>query len=207
MSFLILIRHGKSEWNEQGLWTGLTDSPLSAKGREEARQIAERLKGFKIDAAFSSSLSRAKETLAIVLKEINQKPPVKESSALNERDYGVFTGKNKWAIKMLVGPEEFKKIRRSWDYPIAKGESLKMVYARVVPYFEKEIQPKLKSGKNVLVSAHGNSLRALVKFLEKIPDEKIAEVEIETGEAWIYEIDQTGKIVSKTTTPPVSNKK
>ena len=124
--------------------------------------------------------------------------PVTENRALMERDYGVYTGKNKWEIKKQVGDEEFKKIRRSWDHPIPGGETLKMVYERTVPYYREKILPLLKSGKNVLIVASGNSLRSIVKYVEDIPDKKIADFEIETGEAYVYRIDEkTGKAISK----------
>lgn len=197
MPYLVLVRHGKSEWNEKGLWTGFTDIPLSESGRNEAKKTATAIKGLPIDLAYTSPLSRAKETLSIIMNTLGQSAPVKENFALNERDYGVYTGKNKWEVKEQVGSDEFKKIRRSFNHSIPKGESLKMVYERVAPYFEKEILPKIKDGKNILVSAHGNSIRALVKYLENISDEKIADVEIKTGEAWVYQISTNGKVVSK----------
>ncbi|KKU70580.1 MAG: 2,3-bisphosphoglycerate-dependent phosphoglycerate mutase [Parcubacteria group bacterium GW2011_GWA2_47_21] len=197
MSYLILVRHGKSEWNEKGLWTGFTDIPLSESGRNEAKKTAAAIKGLPIDLVYTSPLSRAKETLSIIMNALGQSAPVKENFALNERDYGIYTGKNKWEVKEQVGSDEFKKIRRSFAHPIPKGESLKMVYERVIPYFEKEILPQLKAEKNVLVSAHGNSIRALVKYLEGVSDEKIADVEIQTGEAWVYKMARNGKVISK----------
>jgi 2,3-bisphosphoglycerate-dependent phosphoglycerate mutase len=197
MSYLVLIRHGKSEWNEKGLWTGWRDIPLAPQGFEEAKQTGEQLKDIRFDYAYTSALIRAKQTLEEILKVLGQHPPVVENQALNERDYGDYTEKNKWQIKEEVGEEEFQKIRRSWDYPPPNGESLKMVYDRAVPYFQAEIEPKLKDGKNILIAAHGNSLRALVKYLENIPDEQIATLEIGTGEAYVYKIDDQGKVESK----------
>lgn len=122
--------------------------------------------------------------------------PISEHPALNEKHYGKFTGKNKWQIKKEVREEEFLKIRRSWDYIIPEGESLKMVYERVLPHYKKKIHPHLKKGKNVLIVASNNSLRALVKYLEEISDNQIAAVEIRTGEAFVYQIEK-GKIKSK----------
>ncbi len=197
MAYLVLVRHGKSEWNEKGLWTGWRDIPLAPKGFEEAKSTGEQLKDIHFDYAYTSALIRAKQTLDEILKVIGQNPPIVADQALNERDYGDYTEKNKWDIQKEVGEEEFQKIRRSWDYPPPNGESLKMVYARAVPYFESEIEPKLKEGKNVLISAHGNSLRALVKYLENIPDDQIATLEIGTGEAYVYQIDANGKVESK----------
>ncbi|MBI2074982.1 MAG: 2,3-diphosphoglycerate-dependent phosphoglycerate mutase, partial [Candidatus Levybacteria bacterium] len=196
MAYLILIRHGESEWNAQGLWTGLTDIPLSEKGKQEAQKAVEMLKNIPLNIAYTSTLSRAKETLEIIKKSLrlNNLPTI-ESQTLNERDYGVYTGKNKWEIKEKLGEEEFKKLRRSFDYPIKNGESLKDVYNRVIPYYKTEILPKLIEGKSVIISAHGNSLRSLVKFLENISDNDISNLEIATGEIYIYQIDENGKIV------------
>ncbi len=197
MAKLVLVRHGKSEWNEKGLWTGWRDIPLSQIGFEEAKRTGESLSDITFDASYTSALIRAKQTLQEILKVIGQNPTTIENKALNERDYGDYTEKNKWQVKEAVGEEEFQKIRRSWDYPPPNGESLKMVYDRAVPYFREEIEPKLKDGKNIIIAAHGNSLRALVKYLENIPDEDIATLEIGTGEAYVYDIDQNGKITSK----------
>lgn len=197
MATLVLVRHGKSEWNEKGLWTGWRDIPLAPKGFEEAQKTGEQLKDIHFDYAYTSDLTRAQQTLDEILKVIDQTPPITQDKALNERDYGDYTAKNKWDIQKELGEEEFQKIRRSWDYPPPNGESLKMVYERVLPYYQAEILPKLKTGKNVLVSAHGNSLRALVKYLESISDDKIALLEIGTGEAYVYEIDENGRVISK----------
>ncbi len=197
MATLVLVRHGKSEWNELNLWTGWRDIPLAQSGYEEAKVTGEQLKDIHFDFAYTSALSRAQQTLDEILKVIDQNPPIIRDKALDERDYGDYTEKNKWDIKREVGEEEFQKIRRSWDYPPPNGESLKMVYERVLPYYESEILPKLKEGKNILVSAHGNSLRALVKYLENISDENIALLEIGTGEAYVYQIDENGNITNK----------
>jgi 2,3-bisphosphoglycerate-dependent phosphoglycerate mutase len=197
MATLVLVRHGKSEWNEKGLWTGWRDIPLSQTGIEEAQKTGEELKDIHFDLAYTSALIRAQQTLDEILKVLNQHPPTTSHQSLNERNYGDYTEKNKWDIEKELGEEEFQRIRRSWDYPPPNGESLKMVYERVLPYYKQEIEPKIIEGKNILVSAHGNSLRALVKYLENIPDDKIAELEIGTGEAYIYQINENGKILSK----------
>lgn len=197
MAKLVLVRHGKSEWNEKGLWTGWRDIPLAAAGISEAQKTGEQLKDINFDLAYTSALIRAKQTLQEILKIIGQNPQITENQALNERNYGDYTEKNKWQIKEQVGEEEFQKIRRSWDYPPPNGESLKMVYDRVLPYYESEIEPKLKMGKNILIAAHGNSLRALVKHLENIDESTIATLEIGTGEAYVYDIDEGGKVTSK----------
>lgn len=198
MAYLVLVRHGESTWNEKGLWTGLTDVPLTEKGREEARVAAEKIKDIRIDIAYVSILKRAKETLFEMSKVLGlQNLPTFESPALNERDYGIYTGRNKWEVKREAGDEQFLKIRRSWDFPIPKGESLKDVYNRVVPYYINSILPNLKLGKSILVSAHGNSMRALAKYLENIPDQETPKLEMGTGEVWVYQINPDGKVVSK----------
>ena len=198
MAYLVLVRHGESEWNAKGLWTGWTDIPLSAKGHEEAKLAGEALKDIQFDLAYTSVLKRAKETLVDIQKVTGQIDlPTTEDKALNERNYGDFTGKNKWEVKEQVGEEEFQKLRRSWDNPPPNGESLKMVYERVLPYYESEILSKLKEGKNVIVAAHGNSLRALIKHLDNVSDEDIPKLELATGGIYVYQIDNEGKVTSK----------
>ncbi|MDO8621317.1 MAG: 2,3-diphosphoglycerate-dependent phosphoglycerate mutase [Candidatus Levybacteria bacterium] len=197
MSQLILVRHGESEWNAKGIWTGLTDIGLSEKGKEQARLVGEKLKGFSINFAFTSVLIRAKQTLNEVKSVLGIDVPTFEDKALNERDYGIYTGKNKWEIKKEVGDEQFQNIRRGWDVPIENGESLKDVYNRVVPYYEAEILPKLKEGKNILIVAHGNSLRALVKYLENLSDDEVKNLEILFDQIYFYEISPQGDVSSK----------
>jgi len=198
MAILVLVRHGESEWNAKGLWTGWTDISLSEKGRQEAKTAAEALKDIQFDLAYTSILSRAKETLEIIKQTLGILDlQTIESPALNERDYGEYTGKNKWEIEKEIGEENFQKLRRGWYYPVENGETLKDVYERVVPYYQQEVLPNLEQGKNILISTHGNSLRALVKYLDNISDEDIANLEIATGEAVIYEINSSGKVTSK----------
>ena len=195
MADLILVRHGESEWNKKDLWTGLADVSLSENGKKEARRVAFELSNLKIDIAYTSVLKRAKETLDIIKKVLNLHDlPETESKALNERDYGEFTGKNKWEIENVYGEETFKKIRRGWNYPIKAGETLKDVYNRVVPCYKQEILPKLKNGKNVLIVAHGNSLRALIKYLGSISDDDISNIELKTGEIYTYHVGRDGKV-------------
>lgn len=198
MAYLILVRHGESLWNAKGLWTGLTDIPLSEKGRKESKLVALALKNVKFDIAYTSPLIRAKQTLDEIKRVLSyRKLETVENGALNERDYGDLTGKNKWKIEKEYGEEKFTKIRRGWDYPIPSGETLRDVFNRVVPYYKQEIFPKLKEGKNALIVAHGNSLRALVKYVENISDKDIEKLEIATGEIYIYSFDEEGSIVSK----------
>ncbi len=198
MAKLILVRHSKSEWNELGKWTGWTDVDLNEQGRADAKTTAEALKDIQIDQAFVSKLKRAQQTLEIILNEIGQaNVPTTETAALNERDYGIYTGKNKWEVKEEVGEEEFQNIRRGWEHPIPEGETMKKVYERVVPFYENEVLPLLKSGKNVILAAHGNSLRALVKFLEDLSINDLMALEFGIGEAYVYEVDKSGKIEDK----------
>lgn len=195
---LVLVRHGESEWNALGLWTGWTDISLSEKGHIDARTAGESLKDIHFDIAYTSALKRAQQTLDEIKDKINQLHlrTIKDNT-LNERNYGDFTGKNKWEIEKEVGEEQFMKWRRGWDDPIPNGESLKDVYHRVIPYFETEILPKLKSGKNVIISAHGNSIRVLVKYLENITDTNIPSLEIAVGEVYVYTLNEEGKVVGK----------
>ena len=198
MANLILIRHGESEWNQKGLWTGWMDIKLSEKGKEESRNAGEKLKGFSIDIAYTSPLIRAKQTLTEIKNVLGlTNLQIFENKALNERNYGIYTGKNKWQIKKEVGKTKFKQIRRGWNSPIGEGETLKDVYNRVVPYYKTEILPKLKEGKNILILAHGNSLRALVKYLENMSEGEVENLEIATGEIYIYSLNEQGTIFSK----------
>jgi 2,3-bisphosphoglycerate-dependent phosphoglycerate mutase len=198
MAKLILVRHSKSEWNVLGKWTGWTDVDLNDQGREDAKTTAEALKDIQIDQAFVSKLKRAQQTLEIIFNEIGQtNVPTTQTAALNERDYGIYTGKNKWEVKEEVGEEEFQNIRRGWEHPIPEGETMKKVYERVVPFYEDTVLPLLKEGKNVILAAHGNSLRALVKYLEDLSIDQLMALEFGIGEAYVYEVDSSGKITNK----------
>lgn len=198
MAKLILVRHGKSEWNHLGKWTGLTDVSITEEGIIEARNAGEAIRDIPFDVAYVSELKRAKETLAHMLDVLEAEHiPVVASGMLNERNYGIYTGKNKWEVRDEVGEELFQGIRRKWDTNIPDGESLKDVFHRVQPYYEEEIVATLDKGSNALVVAHGNSLRALVKHIEGISDEEIALFEIGVGEVHIYELDKNGKVIGK----------
>lgn len=197
MAHLLLVRHGKSTWNATGQWTGWTDVELNEEGIAEAKRAGEALGDIEIHKAYVSDLNRAKQTLDHIKATLGKSIETVTAPELKERHYGIYTGKNKWQVKEQVGEEEFRKIRRSWDHPIPEGESLKDVYARVVPYFEKHILPDLKAGKNVLVSAHGNSLRALMKYLDHISDEAICDLEVGTGEIHCYTFDKGGAVTGK----------
>ncbi len=197
MAYLVLVRHGLSEYNKQGLWTGWTDVSLAKEGIEQARKTGEELKDIPLDYAYASDLKRTQETLHEILQITQQFPEIITDKAFNERNYGIYTGKNKWEVQKEVGEEKFQMIRRQWDYPIPEGESLKQVYDREVPYFTEQILPKIKEGKNVIIASSGNPLRALVKHLENIPDSEISKLEIGTGEAYVYQIDTEGKVLKK----------
>ncbi len=197
MAKLILIRHGKTEWNKLGKWTGHAESDLIEEGIADAKRAGESLKDIFIDCAFVSDLRRAQQTFTQICNTLGKDIKSVIHPAIKERNYGVYTGKNKWEIKEQVGEEEFQKLRRGWDVPIPEGESLKDVYARVIPYYESQIKPELLAGKNIAVVSSGNALRALVKYLEHIPDEKIAELEFGLGEVYVYTMDSAGGITSK----------
>lgn len=198
MAFLALVRHGESEWNAIDLWTGWTDIAVSEKGHRENKAAAQVLAGIKWDVAFQSALVRSHETLDDIKEVLGlQNIQTISDKALNERDYGNFDGMNKVEIQEKYGEELYQKWHRGWDYPLPHGETLKMVFERVVPYYKREILPLLTDNKNVLVSAHGNSLRALVKYLDNIPDDQIGFLEIPTGQVLLYQIDSTGKVLSK----------
>lgn len=198
MAFLALIRHGESEWNALDLWTGWTDIKMTEKGHRESRAAAELLRGVDWQIAFQSSLIRSHETLDDI-KEVLGLHDIQTitDAALNERDYGNFDGLHKAEVEEKYGRDLYQKWHRGWDYPLPHGETLKDVFERVVPYYKKEIVPQLIAGKNVLVSAHGNSLRALAKYLDNIPDEEVGFLEIPTGTVLIYQVDNSGKVLSK----------
>ncbi len=191
---LLLVRHTESEWNEKGIWTGTRDAKLSLKGFEDARLLGEAIRSITIHRAYASLQIRTLETLSSILGTIQQPVvPITRDAALNERDYGDYTGKNKHEMKNILGEELFERTRRGWDVAIPNGETLRNVYERIVPYYINEILPRLKLGENVLVVSHGNALRALIKYIENISDEDIQNVEMMFGGVVIYDIDDTGK--------------
>ncbi len=209
MSKLVLVRHGQSQWNLENRFTGWVDVPLSEQGRQEARRAGEQLKGVKFDKAYTSDLRRAQETLKIILDVIGQaKIPVEKDKALNERHYGALQGLNKKETADKYGEEQVHVWRRSYDVPPPKdktelnpdgiSESLKDTAARTLPYFQSKIMPDVKAGRNVLVAAHGNSLRSIVMDLDRLTKEQVLELNIATGAPIIYEMDGSGKILKKT---------
>ena len=201
MGRLVIIRHHESEWNKLGKWTGVVEVHLSPLGFEKSKEMGELIKDFHFDYIFDSTQIRSQETLAEILsvRISNKKIPIEHAKELNERDYGDYTGKNKWEIEKDLGHEEFIKIRRSWDYPIPNGESLKMVYERAVPFFIDKVLPLLRESKNVLIVAHGNSLRAIMKYIENISNENISNIEIPFGEILIYDLNDNGHVINKET--------
>ena len=187
---LVIFRHGQSTWNLENKFTGWVDVELTPKGIEEAKAAGEKLKGFVFNEAFTSVLKRAQETLRIALEVCGQnKIPVTNDIALNERKYGDLQGLNKAETALKFGDEQVKIWRRSYDVAPPNGESLKDTAARVIPYFEKVIAPKLKAGENIVIAAHGNSLRALIMHLEKMTPEEILKFEIGTGQPRVYELN------------------
>ena len=217
MSKLILTRHGQSTWNAENRFTGWVDVDLSKKGVEEAEKSGELIKklNIKIDISYTSFLKRAIKTLTTILKKNNLELKFNTAWQLNERHYGSLTGLNKEETKKKIGEEQFKQYRRSWNIspppmpedseylsnfsplngsiPIGMTpftESLKNTYERVIPFYDKEIKKDLSKNKNILISAHGNSLRALCKFLFQISDEKINELEIPTGNPMVIEFEK-----------------
>ena len=213
---LILTRHGQSVWNAENRFTGWVDVDLSETGVLEAQKSGRLIKklNIQIDVSYTSFLKRAIKTLTTILKENNLELKFNTSWEINERHYGSLTGLNKEETKNKIGEDQFKKYRRSWDIappPMSEDdenrslfsplnasipfgmipftESLKNTYDRVIPYYEKEIKKQIQENKNILISAHGNSLRALCKYLFKISDQKINELEIPTGNPLIIEFD------------------
>ncbi|PWN37523.1 putative 2,3-bisphosphoglycerate-dependent phosphoglycerate mutase [Meira miltonrushii] len=200
---LVLTRHGQSEWNKLNLFTGWKDPKLTELGEAEAKKGGEELKKYgytDFDMAFTSDLTRAQSTLAIILKEIGQEGiSTKKDQALNERDYGELTGLNKDDARKKWGEDQVHIWRRSYDVPPPGGESLELTAKRVLPYYEKEIKPAVLAGKKVLVAAHGNSLRAMIMSLEGMTGEQIVNTELATGVPIVYKIDESGKVLEKKT--------
>jgi 2,3-bisphosphoglycerate-dependent phosphoglycerate mutase len=190
---LVLVRHTESEWNVLGKWTGRTDVHLTAKGRAQAARLGEVLQDIELHHVYTSEQIRTVETATHILQAAGKTGLAHERSAhLNERDYGEYTGLNKWEVLEQLGEDVFTKIRRSWDHPIPGGETLQKVSERAVPFYQEHILPRLLSGQNVLVVSHGNTLRSLIKYLETISDANIAEVEMNFGEVLLYRVTASG---------------
>jgi len=198
MPKLILLRHLQSQWNLENKFTGWIDVPLSKEGTESAKEVAKKLMGFKIDKVYTSPLIRNKETVSLILEYLGEKDlPIIIDKALDERNYGKLQGLNKDEVKKQYGEEQVKLWRRSWNQAPPGGESLKDVSKRVLPFLKKYIEKDLKEGKNVLIVASHNSLRALIKYIEKINSKDIIGLEIPTGAVIEYEFDKNLRLKSK----------
>lgn len=219
MTKLILLRHGQSKWNKMNLFTGWVDIDLSQKGIDEALEAGEAIKDYPIDVVFTSTLIRAQMTASLAMSRHSKKMPlvyihthgkekewgtdtcVKEaldqcipthiSWHLNERYYGELQGMNKDTARKEFGEEQVHIWRRSFDIPPPQGESLELTAKRTIPYFENTVLPYLKEGKNVLISAHGNSLRSIVMFLDQLSKEEVLKLEIPTGHPLVYEFKKS----------------
>lgn len=197
MSQLVIIRHGQSQWNLENRFTGWVDVPLSALGIEEAKAAGLKLQAYQFDEAYTSDLQRAQHTLQYILEGIGQTHiPVTRNLALNERMYGDLQGLDKADTAAKYGADQVHIWRRSYDIAPPGGESLKDTAERVIPYLEAEILPKLRAGKNIIIAAHGNSLRALVMYLEGMTPEQILAFEIPTATPRVYELDADLKVNS-----------
>ncbi|MFT3704615.1 MAG: 2,3-bisphosphoglycerate-dependent phosphoglycerate mutase [Agriterribacter sp.] len=196
MSLLVIVRHGQSQWNLENRFTGDVDVPLTDAGRAEAKAAGKKLSNIVFDECFTSTLERAQETLQIILEETHQTQlKTTKNAALNERSYGDLQGLNKTEMGTKYGAEQVAIWRRSYDVQPPGGESLKDTAARVIPYYQQHIEPLLTAEKNVLIVAHGNSLRALMMYLENINPEHIAEINIPTGAPRIYTFSSHLKLV------------
>jgi 2,3-bisphosphoglycerate-dependent phosphoglycerate mutase len=196
---LVLVRHGQSEWNLKNLFTGWKDVDLTDAGIAEARAAGRKLKaqGLGFDIAYTSALKRAQRTLDLMLEEMGQRVPIIRDQALNERDYGDLVGMNKDDARKKWGEEQVHIWRRSYDVPPPGGESLKDTVARALPYFVQEILPHVLRGERTLISAHGNSLRALIMVLERLTPEQILKRELGTGVPIVYRLNADSTVASQ----------
>lgn len=192
---LVLVRHTESEWNLLGKWTGRTDVHITDNGKEQAAKVGKLLHDIEFHHSYSSEQMRTFETFTQAIEQAapGKQVPHERAADLNERDYGDYTGMNKWEVLEQLGEDTFTGIRRGWDHPIPNGETLKIVHERAVPFYEHHILPRLLKGQNVLVVSHGNTIRALIKHLEDISDEGIADVEMGFGQILIYHVTPEGK--------------
>ena len=197
MALLTLIRHGQSTYNLENRFTGNTDVELTPLGEEEAKQAGKKLTNFTFAIAYTSMLKRAQKTLEIILEEMKQTTiPIVKIAAFDERKYGSLQGLNKAETALKYGDAQVEIWRRSYDVRPPEGESLKDTFNRAVPYYKQEIEPKLKAGHNILIVAHGNSLRALMMYLENISPQAISEVNIATGLPRLYTFDNELKLLN-----------
>lgn len=194
---LIIVRHGQSEWNAQNRFTGWVNVDLAPKGIAEAKEAGEKLKGYTFDKGYTSALMRAQKTLQNILQVTGQTDlEVVENEALNERMYGDLQGMDKDEARAQFGEEQVHIWRRSFDIPPPGGESLKGTADRVLPYYKAVIEPELKAGKTIIIAAHGNSLRALIMYLEKMTPDEILKTEVPTGKPKLYSFDADLNVLS-----------
>lgn len=199
MNYLVLLRHGQSQWNLENRFTGWVDVDITELGEKEAKEAGEYIKekGYKFDRLYTSVLKRAIRTADLVMQTAGISGlPIERDQALNERHYGDLQGLNKEETAVKFGKEQVHLWRRSYDINPPNGESLKDTAARTIPYYEKNIEPLVKKGENILIVAHGNSLRSLVMYLDNLSREEVLELNIPTGNPLVYEFEE-GKIVSK----------
>ena len=197
MSTLALVRHGQSLWNLENRFTGWVDVPLTPTGEEEARRAGERLRGVHFDVAYTSALTRAQETLRIIMETADLDVPVIRDQALNERHYGDLQGLNKAETAERYGEEQVHIWRRSYATPPPGGEALKNTAERTLPFFDRAIMGDVKQGKDVLVVAHGNSNRSIVMRLDELDEEGVLSLEHATGIPLVYELDVDGTVRSR----------
>ncbi len=200
MAYLVLLRHGQSQWNLENRFTGWVDVALTEKGEEEARQAGEKIKAasLQFDTTFTSVLQRAIRTLELVLEVLGQPHlPVEQDQALNERHYGDLQGLNKAETAKKFGDEQVRLWRRSYDIAPPGGESLENTAARTLPYLKDRILPTVQAGQHVLVAAHGNSLRSIIMHLDQLSREEVLSLELGTGVPVVYDIDAEGNVQSK----------
>lgn len=202
MAKLIIVRHGITSWNKEGRWQGLIDIPLSEEGKRQIDETDETIRDLKIDVIYTSPLARVRQSQWVLVKDLKLDCPVVESPALSERDYGIYAGKNKWDFEKEVGHIEFEKVRRGWKTPIPDGETIEDVYNRVVPFYKETILKDLVAGKNVLVVSSGNTLRALIKYLDNLSESEVEQLDLGFAAIFVYDIDQAGKIINKEVRTP-----
>jgi 2,3-bisphosphoglycerate-dependent phosphoglycerate mutase len=197
MPILALVRHGQSLWNLEDRFTGWVDVPLTAQGREEALAAGTKLAGYTFDVAYTSTLQRAQNTLALISESMGVALPTIRDEALNERHYGDLQGLNKARTAEKYGADQVKIWRRSYDVPPPGGESLEMTAARTLPFFERSILGDIAIGKNVIVVAHGNSNRSIVMKLDGLSKEQVLELNLGTAVPYLYELSPEGAVLGK----------
>lgn len=199
MSMLILVRHGESEWNALEKLTGQADVVLTEDGKRQAQEIGDKLRDVHIDKAYISELQRTSETLSEIqaCRDIKEPIPFIKSASLNERSFGILTGENKSDVIAKMGADAYTKMLKGWNIQAPSGESLEMVYERVIPYFKQNILKDLRDNKDILIVSHHQTLRSLVKYFENISHHEIADIKIGNAEAIIYSFDPKSEELRK----------